>query len=174
MAKRIELPKYLRKKALDAPPKRGANKVSEYGRQLREKQKARFAYGLREKQFRNYFSRASRTGEATGQMLLQMLERRLDNVIYRLDLAQSRAQARQMVSHGHVQVNGQKVNIPSYLVNEKDSIQLTVTPQPREVEVPGWLKFEKKSNTGTVDHLPTREEIDLEIEEQLIVEFYSR
>lgn len=176
---RISLPKYLRPKALakaDAP-QRGSRgpKLSEYGRQLREKQKARFAYGLREKQFRNYFTRASRSGAATGELLLQMLERRLDNVLYRLDLTQSRAQARQMVSHGHVTVNGKKVSVPSYLVNEKDIIALVkVDAKPREVDVPGWLSFNKKTNAGTVEHLPTRDEIDLEVDEQLIVEFYSR
>jgi small subunit ribosomal protein S4 len=174
MSKRIELPKYLRKTASEQPQRGRGPKLSEYGRQLREKQKARFAYGLREKQFRNYFSRASRGGAATGEALLQMLERRLDNVIYRLSLTQSRAQSRQMVSHGHVLVNGKKVNIPSYLVTEKDAIQLTTAAAPREVEIPSWLKFDAKTSTGTVDHLPTREEIDLEIDEQLIVEFYSR
>lgn len=175
MSKRIELPKYLRVKAKPTQPTRGGSKLSEYGKQLREKQKARFAYGLREKQFRNYFTRASRTGEATGEVLLQLLERRLDNVLYRLSLTSSRAQARQMVNHGHVLVNGNKVNIPSYLVNAGDTVQLVkVEPQPREVEIPSWLSFDKKKNVGTVDRLPSREDIDLEINEQLIVEFYSR
>lgn len=174
MSKRIELPKYLRKKATTAAPTRGGSKLSEYGRQLREKQKARFTYGLREKQFRNYFERASRSTEATGTTLLQLLERRLDNVVYRLDLSMSRAQSRQMVGHGHVLVNGKKVNIPSYLVQEKDEIQLTIPAKPRSVDAPSWLSFDKKKNVGTIVHLPTREDIDLEIDEQLIVEFYSR
>lgn len=175
MSKRIELPKYLRPKKLNAAPVRGGRKLSEYGRQLREKQKARFTYGLREKQFRNYFTRASRTGSATGEALLQMLERRLDNVLYRLSITQSRAQARQMVTHGHVMVNGKKVNIPSYLVNEKDTVQLAgMEPQSREVEIPSWLDFNKKTNTGTINRLPAREDMDLDIDEQLIVEFYSR
>ncbi len=176
MSKRIELPKYLRPKAIVAAQSaRGGRKMSEYGRQLREKQKARFTYGLREKQFRNYFTRATRAGEATGEVLLQLLERRLDNVLYRLSITASRAQARQMVSHGHVQVNGKKVSIPSYLVNEKDEIQLVgMDPQFREVETPEWLSFDKKKGIGTVKHLPTRENIELEIDEQLIVEFYSR
>lgn len=175
MSKRIELPKYLRAKAQTAEPKRGGSKMSEYGKQLREKQKARFTYGLREKQFRNYFVRASRTGEATGEVLLQLLERRLDNTLYRLSLTTSRAQARQMVTHGHVQVNGEKVNVPSYLVNEKDTITLVkIEPQPREVDVPSWLSFDKKKQVGTVDRLPAREDIDLDLNEQLIVEFYSR
>ena len=173
MSKRIELPKYLRKKTV--APTRGGAKLSEYGRQLREKQKARFTYGLREKQFRNYFTRAARSGEATGEMLLQLLERRLDNVLYRLSLTQSRAQARQMVSHGHLTVNGQKVTIPSYLVNVGDTIALTgMTPQPREVDVPAWLDLNKKTSAGKVGRLPNRDEIDLDINEQLIVEFYSR
>ncbi len=173
--KRITLPKYLRKKVTTAAPTRGGSKISEYGKQLREKQKARFTYGLREKQFRNYFTRASRTGEATGEILLQTLERRLDNVIYRLSLSQSRAQSRQMVSHGHVKVNGQKVNIPSYLVKEGDAIELVGMPaHPREVDVPAWLEFNKKTSVGTISRFPAREEIDLDINEQLIVEFYSR
>ncbi len=177
MSKRIELPKYLRpKRATATPVRRGRTpKLSEYGQQLREKQKARFTYGLREKQFRNYFTRAAQSGEATGTLLLQLLERRLDNVLYRLSLTQSRAQARQMVTHGHVTVNGQKVSIPSYLVKVGDTIQLVkVEAQPREVTIPAWLSFDKKKNVGSVDHLPEREDLDLEINEQLIVEFYSR
>ncbi len=179
MSKRIELPKYLRLKAQTKTqttrPTGRSSKLSEYGKQLREKQKARFAYGLREKQFRNYFTRATRTGAATGEILLQFLERRLDNVLYRLSATASRAQARQMVSHGHVLVNGKKVSIPSYLVNENDTIELAgVPPQPREVEIPSWLSFDKKKNVGSVDHLPLRDDIDLDINEQLIVEFYSR
>lgn len=177
MSRRITLPRYLRLKA--APTDRrgrfGGSKLSEYGRQLREKQKARFTYGLREKQFRNYFTRAVRAGQATGEMLLQLLERRLDNILYRLSLTASRAQARQWVTHGHVQVNGKKVTIPSYLVNEKDEIKLIgIEPQFREVEVPQWLSYDKKKGIGTVTHLPTRDDIDLEVNEQLIVEFYSR
>lgn len=177
MAKRIQLPKYLRAKTSEEQgPRRGrGSKLSEYGKQLREKQKARYAYGLREKQFHNYFTRASRSGEATGEVLLQLLERRLDNVLYRLNLAASRAQARQWVSHGHVLVNGEKVNVPSYLVNEKDIIGLAKSvTHDRQVELPGWLSFDKKKNVGTVDRLPAREDIDLEVNEQLIVEFYSR
>lgn len=173
MSKRITLPKYLRPKAV-APQGRAA-KLSEYGKQLREKQKARFTYGLRERQFRNYFIRASRAGQATSEVLLQLLERRLDNILYRLSLTASRAQARQMVNHGHVLVNGKKVTIPSYLVNEKDSIELVnVEPQYREVEVPDWLSYNKKTGKGTVKRLPQRDEMDLDINEQLIVEFYSR
>jgi small subunit ribosomal protein S4 len=178
MSKRIELPKYLRAKAqaAAATPQRGrGSKMSEYGKQLREKQKARFAYGLREKQFRNYFTRAARSGEATGELLLQLLERRLDNVLYRLSLTATRAQARQMVTHGHVLVNGVKVNVPSYLVNESDTVALVkIDPQPREVEIPTWLTFDKKKNVGTVSRMPAREDIDLDLNEQLIVEFYSR
>jgi small subunit ribosomal protein S4 len=177
MSKRIELPKYLRKKALAAAeaPNSRRPKLSEYGKQLREKQRARFTYGLREKQFHNYFVQASRSGQATGEMLLQLLERRLDNVIYRLSLTASRAQARQFVSHGHVTVNGAKVSIPSYLVKDNDVVAIVKTePQPREVEVPSWLTFNKKTNSGTINRLPSREDMDQEINEQLIVEFYSR
>ena len=175
MSKRITLPKYLRKKTDEAAPFSRGPKLSEYGKQLREKQKARFTYGLREKQFRNYFSRAARAGEATGEVLLQTLERRLDNVIYRLDLAMSRAQARQMVNHGHVTVNDQKVTIPSYLVKEGDIVALVkMDPQVRETPIPEWLDFDKKKKAGTVKHMPTRDSIDLDINEQLIVEFYSR
>lgn len=175
MSKRLELPKYLRLKAQTAAPTRGGSKMSEYGKQLREKQKARFAYGLREKQFRNYFSRASQGGAATGDMLLQLLERRLDNVLYRLNLTASRAQARQWVSHGHVLVNDKKVTIPSYLVNEQDQIKLAgLLPQLREVAMPTWLSLDKKTNVGTIGHLPKRNDIDLDVNEQLIVEFYSR
>lgn len=176
MSKRISPPKYLRRKAA-APTdrRRGGPKLSEYGRQLREKQKARFTYGLREKQFRNYFTRAARTGAATGEMLLQTLERRLDNVLYRLSLTASRAQARQMVNHGHVLVNDQKVSIPSYLVSEKDAVKLVgIEPQFREVDIPSWLDYNKKTAVGTIDRLPTRDDIDLDVDEQLIVEFYSR
>lgn len=173
---RISIPKYLRQKAVPTDPRRrGGPKLSEYGRQLREKQKARFSYGLREKQFRNYFTRAARTGAATGAMLLQMLERRLDNVLYRLSITVSRAQARQWISHGHVLVNDKKISIPSYLVNQKDMVKLVgIEPQFREVDAPEWLNFNKKTGVGTVDRLPTRDDIDLEIDEQLIVEFYSR
>lgn len=175
MSKRITLPKYLRPKSANAAPDRRRSKLSEYGKQLREKQKARFAYGLREKQFQNYFTRASRTGEATGEVLLQMLERRLDNVVYRLNLAASRAQSRQWVNHGHVLVNGEKVTIPSYLVNVNDEI--TVSKQvthDRQVPAPEWLSYNEKKSVGKVERLPAREDIDLEVNEQLIVEFYSR
>lgn len=175
MSKRLELPKYLRHKAVTAPPARGGRKLSEYGRQLREKQKARFAYGLREKQFRNYFVRAAQAGDATGQMLFQLLERRLDNVLYRFSLTLSRAQARQMVTHGHVLVGGKKVTIPSYLVRPGDTVQLVkVEPQNREVEIPSWLSYDKEKQLGTISHLPERADLDLEVNEQLIVEFYSR
>lgn len=174
MSKRIELPKYLRLKTAE-PTTRSSRKLSEYGKQLREKQKARFTYGLREKQFRNYFTRASRSGEATGEVLLQLLERRLDNVLYRLAITTSRAQARQLVNHGHVRVNGKKVTIPSYLVNEGDAVELVkLEPQMRDVEAPKWLSYDKKKAVGKVESLPTREDIDLDINEQLIVEFYSR
>lgn len=176
MSKRIQVPKYLRLNTSEVAPRgRRGSKISEYGKQLREKQKARFAYGLREKQFRNYFTTASKLGQETGEALFQMLERRLDNVIYRLNFAASRAQARQWVNHGHVLVNGQKVNIPSYLVAEGDKITLTkAVSHDRQVEIPSWLSFDQKKSTGSVDRLPAREDVDLDINEQLIVEFYSR
>lgn len=174
MSKRIKLPKYLRLKTASVPG-RSASRMSEYGKQLREKQKARFTYGLREKQFRNYFSLAARSGKATGEVLLQLLERRLDNVVYRLSLTASRAQARQMVSHGHVLVNGKKVTIPSYLVSPHDVVNLSgIESQPREVAVPSWLEFDNKTNSGTVIRIPDRADSELDINEQLIVEFYSR
>ena len=178
MSKRITLPKYLRQKT-NVPTRemsrRGGNKLSEYGRQLREKQKARFTYGLREKQFRNYFNRSAATGAATGEALLQMLESRLDNALYRLNLTISRAQARQFVNHGHILVNGKKVTIPSYLVKLNDTIQLVgIEPQLRDAPIPEWLSYDAKKGIGSVDRLPQRDEIDLDINEQLIVEFYSR
>ncbi len=171
---------------LNQPPgQHGAKpvrKTSEYARQLREKQKVKRIYGMREAQFRRYFEMAQRARGLTGLALLQTLERRLDNVLYRLGLAQTRPMARQLVGHGHVLVNGQKVNIPSYLVNEKDEITLTekAVQLPQVVELmhnpvvrtPDWLM--KTESGGRMISVPRREHIDLDIHEQLIVEFYSR
>lgn len=151
-------------------------KLSEYGKQLREKQKAKRTYGMREQQFANYFKKASKNKEATGEILLQLLERRLDNVVFRIGFAPSRKAARQFVLHGHVLVNGKKVNIPSYIVSEKEKIE----PKTKEgfkllkSEIPSWIDFKQKDLVAQITKLPTREELPQEINESLIVEFYSR
>jgi small subunit ribosomal protein S4 len=159
-------------------------KMSEYGQQLREKQKARRAYGVLEAQFHRYYERATNMKGITGENLLQLLERRLDNVVYRTGLAASRAQARQFVRHGHVRVDEIKVDIPSYLVDAGQVI--TVRERSRDQEhfkalrggsgriVPKWLTFDAENLTATVAALPAREDVDLSIEEHLIVELYSR
>ncbi|MBK6531733.1 MAG: 30S ribosomal protein S4 [Deltaproteobacteria bacterium] len=160
-------------------------KFSEYGLRLREKQKVRRIYGVLERQFRKYFAEADRTKGVTGENLLALLERRLDNVVYRLGFAATRNEARQLVLHCHVTVNGKRVNIPSFLVKAGDKI--SIREKSREIarvkeSVTGaerrspttWLELEKESFTGTVKTLPLREEVGLEIKEQLIVEFYSR
>jgi len=163
----------------------GRRKVSEYGLQLREKQKARRSYGLLERQFRRYFELAERKRGVTGDNLLQLLERRLDNVVYRLGLAASRMEARQLVRHGQFLVNGRKVNIPSFLVREGDLVAVKEASRglPRFQElaqeaatraIPAWLALEAELMRGRVDHLPQREEIDMPIAEHLIVELYSR
>ena len=159
-------------------------KVSEYGLQLREKQKVKRAYGLLESQFHKYFEMAEKQKGVTGENLLKILETRLDNVVYRLGFAQSRAQARQLICHGHFQVNGKKVDIPSYLIQVGDVITVKGSSQDaelfkaiRETEgklVPGWLEMNADALTGKVVAMPTREDIDLTIEEHLIVELYSR
>lgn len=162
----------------------GRKKVSEYGVQLREKQKARRAYGVMEKQFRRYFDMAENMKGITGENLLQLLERRLDNVVYRLGFAASRVQARQFVRHGHIRVNGNKVNIPSYLISVNDVI--TVKDTSKDIErfksvreatapvVPKWLEVNVENLEGKVVAIPKREDIDLPLEEHLIVEFYSK
>lgn len=168
-----------------APGQHGQNKkkLTNYGIQLREKQKLRRHYGVLERQFERYFEEAERMKGITGDNLLQLLERRLDNVVYRLGFASSRPQARQFVSHGHIQVNGKKVNIPSYLVKAGDVI--SIKEQSRSIEliksnleaaatVPDWLELNKDSYEGKVVSLPRREHVDLPIEEHLIVELYSR
>ena len=161
-----------------------ARKMSGYATQLREKQKLRRTYGMVEKQFRRYFDRAENMKGVTGDNLLQLLERRLDNVVYRLGLASSRAQARQFILHGHFSVNGEKVNIPSYLVDINDVI--AIRERSYDVEqfkamregtgklVPKWLSLDAANLKGTVLAMPTREDIDMSIEEHLIVELYSR
>ncbi len=161
----------------------GRKKVSEYGVQLREKQKVRRAYGLLEKQFRIYFEKAAKSKESTGWELLKLLEMRLDNVIYRFGLATSRAAARQVVNHGHITVNGKKVNIPSYQVKVGDVIAVRENKQNSEMfkqlvdtkpNTPKWLEFDMKALSGKVLAQPERDDIDLNIQEHLIVEFYSR
>ncbi len=159
-------------------------KQSEYGLQLREKQKVKRAYGMLETQFRKYYTIAERMKGITGENLLSLLERRLDNVIYRLGIGHSRAQARQIVLHGHVCVNDKKVNIASFIVSEGDVItireksrQITQIKDLREGEVksmPKWLTFDSANLTGRIVALPDREDIDLTIEEHLIVELYSK
>lgn len=168
------------------PGQHGASrrKVSEYGVQLREKQKARRFYGVLEKQFEMYFDAAARKKGVTGEILLQTLERRLDNVVYRMGFGASRAEARQIVKHSHIEVNGRKVNIPSYLVRVGDVI--TVRESSRDHKrvkelaaagvrtVPAWLSVETEALRGTVVRLPNRDEIDAPVQEHLIVELYSR
>jgi len=171
----------------DAPGqrKRFRRKPTEYGIQLREKQKARRIYGVLERQFRQYYRRASRTRGVTGEVLLQLLERRLDNVVYRMGLASSRSEARQLVRHGHFTVNGRRVNIPSYQVREGDEVAVAEKSRkvPRLKELaelagrrgtPDWLEVDYENMKGKVLRLPTREEIDVPIQERLIIELYSR
>ena len=161
-------------------------KKSEYALQLQEKQKVKFVYGIMEKQFRSYYEKAARMPGKTGEELLTLIERRLDNVVYRLGFAMTRRQARQLVSHAHFTVNGRKVNIPSYLVKAGDVIEvsdasrssaifkrLTGEDAPM-VLVPKWLEKEKNALKGTVTQMPARDDIDMPIEEHLIVELYSK
>ena len=163
----------------------GRKKNSEYGVHLRAKQKTRRYYGVLEKQFRGYFDAAAASKGITGEELLKTLETRLDNVVYRLNLATSRAEARQLVIHGHYTVNGKKVNIPSYIVKAGDVIEVKAASKSSDkfksiVEivgskvVPSWLEADKENLKGKVVSLPTREEIDLQVNETLIVEFYSK
>ena len=162
----------------------GRAKRSAYGEQLREKQKAKRIYGLLEGQFRRYFERAERERGVTGENLLRLLERRLDNVIYRLGFAASRAEARQIVTHGHVQVNGRKVSLPSFLVKVGNQVQLHPTSglQQRVADnlsagrgqVPQWLEVSPAEKRGAVRGLPLRDDIQIPVQEQLIVELYSK
>ncbi|MGI6588237.1 MAG: 30S ribosomal protein S4 [Peptococcia bacterium] len=183
---------YTEKCAIDrrayAPGEHGQynrRKASEYGLQLREKQKARRVYGVLEKQFRNYFVKAERQKGVTGENLIQLLERRLDNVVYRLGFASSRAEARQLVTHNHFTVNGHKANIPSILVKVGDVIQVKENSlkSPKFIELKEniahktpseWLDLDKENMTGRVLALPSKEHLDLPLEEHLIVELYSR
>ena len=158
-------------------------KNSEYAVQLREKQKAKRAYGLLEKQFRSYYDRATRIKGVTGENMLMLLECRLDNVIYRMGVGSSRAQSRQIVNHGHVTVNGRRVNIPSYIVKAGDEIAIKENKQDNamfkelrgaKIVMPKWVEFNTETFVGRVVELPRREDIDLNINEQLIVELYSK
>ena len=164
---------------------RGRTKDSEYLLQLREKQKARFAYGVLEKQFRRYYEEANRKPGKTGENLLQILESRLDNVIYRSGFATTRRQARQFVTHGHFLVNGKKVNIPSYRVQPYDIIDIKPKSQNLDVftiarelfhekTVPAWLTVKPNKGRILVHQLPTRDQITVDVAEQLIVELYSK
>ena len=156
-----------------------------YGLQLREKQKVKRTYGVLENQFRRYFEAADRKRGITGERLLQLLERRLDNVIYRLGLATSRPQARQLVRHGHFLVNGRRTDVPSYSVHEGDVVSvraksaknLSIQHAIEEVKgrgIPEWLTFEAETMAGRIASMPTREQINLPVQEQLIVELYSK
>jgi len=175
---------YANKKSHRNPNGNRRKKVSEYGAQLKEKQKVRFIYGVLEKQFRHYFEKASNMKGVTGENMLQLLELRLDNVVYRLGLAKTRRMARQVVGHGHIRVNGKKVDIPSYQVKAGDVITLRQRSMESEmfkslregtsVLLPKWLTFDAQNLTGTVAALPGREDIDYEVQENMIVEFYSR
>jgi len=163
----------------------GKKKSSEYGVQIREKQKVKRYYGVLEKQFRNYFELAEKKPGITGENLLVLLESRLDNVVYRMGLGASRAEARQLVRHGHFTVNGAKVNIPSYRINDGDVIKLATKPNDIKCLetilsatngrlVPSWLEYDKDNFAAKVLCMPKREDIDFEIKEHLIVELYSK
>lgn len=165
--------------------KRANKKVSEYGLQLREKQKAKFIYGVLEKPFRNYFEKAEKMNGQTGENLMVILESRLDNVIFRLGFARTRKEARQIVDHKHVLVNGKAVNIPSYLVKAGDTIEIKeknkssqrykdVLDATAGRVVPEWLEADSENLKGAVKNLPTREVIDVPVDEMLIVELYSK
>lgn len=165
-----------------------AKKLSEYGKQLAEKQKVKQMYGVRERQFRRFFTIAVKSEEATGDMLLSLLERRLDNVVYRLKLATTRTQARQIIVHGHVLVNGKKVYSPSYLVSPNDVVTLASNVAEKKafleqvidkrlkvgIKVPEWLELDKEARKGRMLRFPVRTDIQVPIEEHLIVELYSK
>ena len=175
---------YGNKKSTRNPGGNRRKKVSEYGAQLKEKQKVKFVYGVQEKQFHRYYLKATNMKGVTGDNMLRLLELRLDNVVYRLGLAKTRRMARQVVVHGHIRVNGQKVDIPSYSVKVGDVI--TLRPRSAEMDMfktlregttvltPKWLAFDAPNLTGNVNALPAREDIDMQIQENMIVEYYSR
>ena len=165
--------------------KRANRKVSEYGLQLKEKQKAKFIYGVLEKPFRNYYKKADRMQGQTGENLMVMLESRLDNIVFRMGFARTRREARQIVDHKHVLVNGKQVNIPSYLVKAGDVVEIReknkgdnhyklVLETTAGRLVPAWLESDHENLKGEIKTLPTREEIDVPVNEMLIVELYSK
>jgi small subunit ribosomal protein S4 len=174
----------------DYPPGEHGNKrrmkMSDYGLQLREKQKVKRIYGVLERQFKRYYEKAASSQGITGQVLLQFLERRLDNVIYRMGFATTRPQARQIVSHGFVAVNGRRVNIPSFLVKAGDEIELRLKTESakkyiatnveynKETPAPAWVTVDPKQHKGQVGRLPERDDVQFPINEQLIVELYSK
>lgn len=175
------------KKTTNRNPKGGMRrKQSEYGLQLAEKQKVKFVYGMLEKQFRSYYERAAKMSGKAGENLLILCERRLDNVVFRLGFAQTRRQARQLVSHGHFTVDGKKVNIPSYQVKPGEVIAVRQSSKSSPlfskltgedaafVTVPEWLSLEKNELKGTVTRMPERADVDFPVEEHLIVEYYSK
>ena len=175
---------YSSKKESIRQPKR-RRKESEYGMQLREKQKAKFIYGVMEKQFRGYFNKAKRQPGITGENLMRILESRLDNVVFRLGFARTRKEARQTVSHGHITVNGKRVDIPSYRVRPGDVVAVadkakemlvikSALVSNERMQVPAWLEVDIEKLQGNVLSLPNRDQIDLDINEQLIVELYSK
>lgn len=166
-------------------PKRNRRNESEYGRQLREKQKAKFIYGVLEDQFHGYYTKAMKIDGVTGDNLMMLLETRLDNVVFRLGFARTRKEARQTVRHGHIMVNGKRVDIPSYHVKAEDVV--SVAPKAKDLlpikeaivasehmAVPAWLEVDIEKLQGKVLQLPTRDQIDLDIDAQLIVELYSK
>lgn len=164
---------------------RAGKKVSEYGLQLREKQKAKFVYGVLEKPFRNYYEKADRMKGMTGENLMILLERRLDNVVFRMGFARTRREARQVVDHKHILVNGKKVNIPSYLIKAGDVIEISekgrALQRYKDIAeitggrlVPEWMEVDMENLKGTIKNLPTREMIDVPVDEMLIVELYSK
>ena len=175
------------KTPVENAPKRG-KKTTEYGKQLEEKQKVKEMYGMRERQFRKFYAIASSSKEAPGQLLLSLLERRLDNVVFRLKFAATRAQARQVVVHGHILVNGKKVYSPSYLTQINDVVSLSPAIEKHPVfmetvvekrlasavKVPDWLELDRKARSGNVLRMPVRTDIQVPIEEYLIVELYSK
>jgi len=168
--------------------KTGTKKLSEFGKQLQEKQKVKLHYGVLERQFHRFFTIAAKNKGVTGEVLLSLLERRVDNVVYRLKMAGSRFQARQFVVHGHILVNGQRVDSPSYLVKQGDTVSLgqqaikntamleTIIDKRLNmgVKVPEWLELSKKDRAGTILRLPVRADVTLPVEEHLIVELYSK
>ena len=164
---------------------RAGKKVSEYGLQLREKQKAKFIYGVLEKPFRNYYEKADRMKGMTGENLMTLLESRLDNVVFRMGFARTRREARQIVDHKHVLVNGKCVNIPSYLIKAGDVIEIKESAKSMQRYkdildvtagrlVPEWIDADVENFKGTIKNLPTREMIDVPVDEMLIVELYSK